>query len=183
MNKKIQNNKGFALLLSLIISSIVLSIGLSMLHVTLKQLTLGSTTKGSEISFHATSAGMECLRYERNTQSAAFESTAAGGTISIDCLGTTISATDTAGGSRVNRYYFEGDWNTTDGDLCIKMDIMIVQDPTGDNTRTNIFGTGENPECTQNDVCTYALVKGHNRSCADIGNSIFTVQRELTLGF
>ena len=84
MNKKqLQENKGFALLLSLIISSIALSIGLSMLHITLKQLTLGTTTRGSEVAFQVARAGMECLRQARSNDPVDYVSD--GGTVTIDC--------------------------------------------------------------------------------------------------
>ena len=175
INKKLQKNKGFALLLSLIISSIALSIGLSMLQITMKQLTLGTTTKGSEIAFQATNAGMECLRYHR-------KDFAAGGTVTVSCLGLDVNMTE-SGGAVVNRYT-EKDFNlpVPGGSVCIKMQAMVVQ-PSSDHTESNIFDTGKDSECKANDTCMYAIVRGHNRSCAEIGGSIFTAQRELTHGF
>jgi len=181
MNKKNLNNKGFALLLSLIISSIVLSIGLSMLNITLKQLTLGTTTRGSEIAFQTASAGMECLRYTRTAKSADF---VAGNPVIADCLVTTAS-TRSQPDTDVDLYHFDDmDWSISGGSQCIDMDVYIFNaSVTGANADVTADARGVSKTCSAGDICTYGFVQGYNRSCAEITSSIFTVQRELTIEF
>jgi len=171
-------NKGFALLLALIISSIALSIGLSMLHVTLKQLELGTTTKGSEVAFQAASAGMECLRYIRNDQSAKIF---AGTPIEVKCLGGQPNISNS--GSGVHNKYIDDeiDWTTAEGDLCIGIEMHLLDASAAQITYT--FGSAGTKTCKLGDVCTFGFVRGYNRSCSDVGSSIFTVQRELTAEF
>ena len=52
--------------MSLIVVSVVISIGLVVLDLTLKQLRLSTNSKDSETAFHAANAAMECARYWRN---------------------------------------------------------------------------------------------------------------------
>jgi hypothetical protein len=156
-----------------------------MLHITLKQLSLGTTTKGSEIAFQAANAGMECLRYLRNDQS---DEMYAGDPVLVKCLGepsvqfTDIPTTD----ANTNHYMYHNDaidWVTTGGDsLCVDMEVhLLIAD--GDPIAYN-FGGASSKTCASGDVCTFGFVRGYNRNCTDIGtNSIFTVQRELTVEF
>ncbi len=67
MNKHTPQTGGFALLLTLIISSVALSIGLSLLDITVKQLSLGATARESEIAFQVAATAMNCLQFARNT--------------------------------------------------------------------------------------------------------------------
>ncbi len=175
-------NTGFALLLAIIIASIALSIGLSMLHITLKQLSLGTTTKGSEIAFQAANAGMECLRYVRNDQSAEMF---AGSSVQSDCLGGGFVIPN-SGSNPQHRIYRDDtiNWITTGGDaLCVDMEIHLLDARGGQVDYT--FGSAGLKECFAGDVCTFGFSRGYNRSCSDIasGSSIFTVQRELTVEF
>lgn len=177
------SNTGFALLLALIISSIALSIGLSMLHITLKQLSLGTTTKGSEIAFQAANAGMECLRFVRNDQS---DEMYAGSDVQVDCLGGGLLIGDSDTSSQHSNYRNELiDWEiNSDGDsLCVDMEVHLLIADGSDITYN--FGAGGNKTCEAGDVCTFGFVRGYNRSCSDVtsGSSIFAVQRELTVEF
>jgi hypothetical protein len=175
-------NTGFALLLAIIIASIALSIGLSMLHITLKQLALGTTTKGSEVAFQVASAGMECLRYVRNNQS---DEMYAGSSVQVDCLGGS-SVISNSGSNSQHRIYRDEtiDWAITGSDtLCVDTEThLLIAD--GGNDITYTFPGGSSKTCNSGDVCTFGFVRGYNRSCSDIGNnSVFTVQRELTVEF
>ena len=183
MNKYQTQQRGFALLLSLIISSIALAIGLSMLHITLKQLTLGSTTRGSEIAFQAANAGMECLRYTRNLETLDF--VAGDSSVPLSCLGASGNFTFDGSASPVYRYTYPTlNWNTSDGNVCIDMELFVV-DASGAPPAgiTHTFPNSGNKTCSSGDVCTYGFVRGYNRSCGEIAGSIFTVQRELTAEF
>jgi len=61
-----ENNSGFALLLTLVIITIILAVGLTMLQITMKQLSLSAIARESEIAFYAASTGIECMQYWRS---------------------------------------------------------------------------------------------------------------------
>lgn len=177
-----QKNKGFALLLALIISSIALSIGLSMLHVTLKQLSLGTTTKGSEIAFQSASAGMECLRYIRSNQASEIF---AGDSVSLECLGKTTTMTRVIRNASHRVYTAEEiEWGPSGETLCVGIEMHLIDASAASNPIGYDFGSGGSKTCQVGDVCTFGFVRGYNRSCEDVsGSSIFIVQRELTVEF
>lgn len=55
--------KGFTLLLSVLISGIVLSIGLAIFNLTFKELKLSSAGRESQFAFYAADSGIECALY------------------------------------------------------------------------------------------------------------------------
>jgi len=62
-NKNKNGKKGFAMLFAVLASSIVLSIGLSIFNLTIKELTLSSSGSESQIAFYAADTGAECALY------------------------------------------------------------------------------------------------------------------------
>jgi hypothetical protein len=59
----IKKNKGFALLFSVLIASLLLTIGLSILSIALKELDISSATERSIHAFYAADSGVECVKY------------------------------------------------------------------------------------------------------------------------
>src|SRR3989344_4229619 len=55
--------RGFTLLFAMIISSIVLSIGLGIFNIALKELVLSSAARESQFAFFAADTGTECALY------------------------------------------------------------------------------------------------------------------------
>ena len=58
-----KENKGFALLFSVLISSLILTIGLSILSVSIKELAISIASKQSVHAFYAADSGLECAKY------------------------------------------------------------------------------------------------------------------------
>lgn len=56
-------NKGFLLILSLVIISIILSIGLGVFFIIIREFQLASYGRDSQIAFHAADSGIECAMY------------------------------------------------------------------------------------------------------------------------
>ena len=183
MNKITTHNKnGFALFLALIIASIALAIGLSMLHITLMQLTLGTTIRESEIAFQIANAGMECLRFSVNNDYSAFQTD--GGTVTLDCLGDVATSTDSNANPKIQEFHHELNSNFDTKEYCIQLETYTITASTSDTTLT--FAAERNrPDkvCSAGDICSIAFVRGFNRSCTDVTSSIFTVQRELSIEF
>ncbi len=61
--RKQKNNRGFALLFSVLISSLLLSIGLSIFSVALKELSISTATRQSVYAFFAADSGREYFLY------------------------------------------------------------------------------------------------------------------------
>ena len=55
--------KGFTLLLAVLISSLMLTIGLSIFNIAFKELTLSSSARESVIAFYAADSGAECALF------------------------------------------------------------------------------------------------------------------------
>ena len=56
-------SRGFAMLFSVLISSLLVVIGLSIFNITLKELTISTSARESQIAFYAANSGMECALY------------------------------------------------------------------------------------------------------------------------
>lgn len=60
---KMIHNKGFVLLLSLIVLSVVLTASLGVFNILIKGLELSGTTRESQLAFYAADGGVECALY------------------------------------------------------------------------------------------------------------------------
>jgi hypothetical protein len=63
---------GFALLMTLVVVTAVVSITLAIIELSIKQLALTVTAKDSELAFQAANAGIECIRYLHRQASSSF---------------------------------------------------------------------------------------------------------------
>ncbi|MFA7252449.1 MAG: hypothetical protein WC027_01175 [Candidatus Paceibacterota bacterium] len=63
MRKKNLKNKGFALLFSVLLSSLLLTIGLSIFSIALKELSISTAVRQSVHAFYAADSGRECAIY------------------------------------------------------------------------------------------------------------------------
>ena len=62
-NYKKQNNKGFTILFAVLVSTLVLSVGASVINIALKQLALSGSARDSQFAFYAANTGIECAAY------------------------------------------------------------------------------------------------------------------------
>lgn len=189
-----KQKEGFALLMSLIVVSVVVSIGLNVLDLTTKQLKLSTNSKDSEIAFHATNAGLECARYWRVAASTTIE---AGGNLSnISCFGATpsINVVPVTGAgapfftpntNRATAYQMDFTWGPTN-DRCSQIYILSIDSSNTTETivtniQTIIPGYPQlTKTCAAGGHCTVISVKGYSRACSQITTS-GTVQREVLL--
>ena len=63
IDKRGQKQAGFAMLFAVLVSSVLLSIGLSIFNLTVKELVLSSSGRESQFSFYAADTGVECALY------------------------------------------------------------------------------------------------------------------------
>jgi len=59
----LNTNKGFALLFAVLVSTLVLAIGASVISIALKQIVLASSSRDSQFAFYAANTGIECAIY------------------------------------------------------------------------------------------------------------------------
>ncbi len=59
-NKDIKTNRGYTLLFAVLVSSLVLSIGISILNISKKEFLLSTSARDSSLAFYAADGGFEC---------------------------------------------------------------------------------------------------------------------------
>ncbi len=186
---------GFALLITLIVVGVVLSVGLTILDLSVKQVRLSSNAKESEVAFHAANAGMECARYWRRVESDAME---IGGNITPACFGVgtvtntidTPAAPSVTGNGEAFLYSYSFTWGDSN-DRCTQIDTLVASSSisgagmTVDNTDTIIQGypDGADLDCEPGSRCTVISVRGYNKPCPAGNFGYGTVQREVLLQF
>ena len=180
--------RGFALLLSIIISSVVLAIGLTLLSLALKQLNLSATSRESEVAFQMANMGMECARYWRDNLATELFNTASPDSAfnSIRCVGLQpavidFSALNDLGSSgQQNLLHFELDIPVDGVNRCVQVNTNVIT--AFEDIDDYLVGRIET-DCAEGYTCTVVVSQGYNRSCSEINTSLFSVQRELTAEF
>jgi len=202
LSLKQNKERGFALLLSIIIASVVLAIGVSILKISVSQLQLSATGRESEVAFQASQSLTECLthhRYDRAFQFIARPGNPAAGFTpgnrlnapSINCMNSQPIASyaeiiANSSDRHIVKFHYTYDWGV-DPKLCSSGDmyVMVPLGSTGFIQHTfsgTSVGTAGNglKQCAAGTICTIWITQGYNRPCAELNSSIFTVQRELT---
>lgn len=190
----LNKQKGFALLMSLIVVSVVISVGLTILELTLKQVRLSTNSKESEMAFHAANAGLECAQFwQADDANSATPEMETGGIISPECFGFSvggISGTDAStivgvsvSNATAYQYVFQVPWGTR----CSKINIIAINSVlsatgtvSGMETLIPGYAYGNTKECESGARCSVMSVQGYSRACSEIGSS-GTVQREVLL--
>ncbi|MFM2374412.1 MAG: hypothetical protein RLZZ234_407 [Candidatus Parcubacteria bacterium] len=173
VHKQHTPQRGFALLVAVLISSVVLAVGLSMLNITLKQYIFSGTGRESEIAFYAADAGMECaLYFDTSTAGGVFDLSATGGSFSCMDQSTTAPAGGTSGVAKT--FVFE--WNTSGQTVCTKIAITKYY------SATNPVSMGAAGTCDARATCTQVESRGYNRGCNGL-SSARVVERALRASY
>lgn len=194
-----KHEHGFALLLSIIIASVVLAIGVAILKISVSQLQLSATNRESEIAFQGAQSMAECLNFWRYEQSDAF--TARPGNFQpgtqlnappIECMGASpieayAEVIANADDRHIVQFHYTIAWSNNDA-LCSAGDMYVMVPLEAEITQTfpgtSVGDDGDGlKRCERGSVCTILITQGYNRPCDQLQNSIFTVQRELTTEF
>ncbi len=190
-----KQESGFALLVTIIVVGVVVAIGISILDLSIKQVRLTTTSRDSELAFHAANAGLECARFNRLSSASAMEvgaavaptcfSGASPATLDVNNRSTLVDGVD--GQSFLYRWDFT--WGEVTTRRCSRMSILVASTtPTGSgvttpNMQTNFPGfEGATHFCEPSARCTVISVQGFNRPCGSVGLE-GTVQREVLLQF
>lgn len=176
-------SSGFALLITLVIISVVISIGITLIDLTIKQLRLANSSKDSETSFHAANAGVECVRYWRIASSTAFE---AGQAVPVSCFGVASSSVPRVINPGIYRHDLEISWGPAAAPRCSEVILLtltsdLVSSTTLNNIKTQIPGyPTDSKVCSPGGRCSIISVRGYNRTCGS-KNELGSIQREVLL--
>lgn len=190
INKKLQS--GFALLMTIIVIGVVVSVGLSLASLTTKQLNLSTNSKESETAFHAANAGVECAQYLRYNH---MDEVEVGDDLDFSCFGgsgsavSAISPTLTSA-SNVDLFLYKKDFTWAGGSRCSDISMLIIvsndEDDKGmvdvDDIKSIFPGYPDGDEfvCEVGGRCAIISAEGYSSSCDKKGN-IGVVQREVLI--
>jgi len=115
--KKNNKQKGFVLLFAVLISTLVLAVGISMISIALKQVQLSGSGRDSQYAFYVANTGAECATYWDLASSSVFrtKNNRATTNTNIECLGmvltdTNLNATGEICNTQPNNYQQWCDW-------------------------------------------------------------------------
>lgn len=200
LSKQIKN-KGFALLITLVVISVVLAIGLSLLFVTTKQYLLAVTANESEKAFQIAQVGLECMRYHRaqpDTRNILLKGinppepppSSPPPPPSLSCAGVNSNIVDSSGGpilsiSSSDYWVYSYKYRYTINNRCVEPSLYIadLRQYDGEDPSLPIANEGlESIECKSGSICTAIFSRGYNRPCDQL-DSILTIQREITVEY
>lgn len=187
---------GFALLMTLIVVGVVISVGVAILDLSIKQVRLSTNARESEVAFHAANAGMECARYWRRASGTEMER---GEPINPVCFGVaaspntrlTVPGADIVGDGDAHVYNFSFSWGSgrprcTQVTALVASSSVLGTGATTSNITTYIPGypteNGDQKFCEAGARCSVISVRGYNRPCSTVGG-FGTVEREVLLQF
>ena len=178
----LREERGLALVIALIVGTVALAVGLSLLNVTLRQFILSGVARDSEIAFHAAYAGIECARYE-DVQNDSFA--VGGGDVTINCMSTNETYDD--GNDNISsgeEQTYEFDWGQVNSS-CTELSVYKFDASSGDETIPGAIIGGSTPAdnrtCSDGNVCTVIQSRGYNVTCAERTSNIRSIEREVVI--
>lgn len=152
--------------MSILITSIVLAVGISILNITLKEFLLSGIARESEKAFYAADAGMECALYlDLSTQGDTFD--VPRDAITVSCMGLNANIASATSGSAQT---FQFTWG--EPQVCAKVTVIKYYSTTGS------VNMGSGATCPMGVECTRVESRGYNKACNDL-TSKGTVERAL----
>lgn len=150
-------SRGFTLLFAALVGSLVIAVGMAILNITIKQLTLASAGRESQQAFFAADAGVECALYLDRGASVTDCQLGLFGAPSTNASGMSICGQDLDPGS----------YNNSDTMQCFGKQISVTRTlATGGQSVTNTFSLRANNPSAQElgggdneDMCFEVAVK------------------------
>lgn len=179
MKLKHTHERGIALLITLLLMSVLLTVSASLLNITLKQYQFASIGVASEQAFQAANAGLECLMWQDYESYPVSQFDVGGATPSISCMGgpSTLPRVESST-SESEEYTYRFSWG--DPGLCSDVTIYKYFSTTG---AVDMSGALGRPGiCAQGVVCTIIRARGYNVSCPATGDPFppRAIEREIT---
>lgn len=164
-SKRNKKNNGFVILYAVIITTVVLVVGVSLMNIMTKQLVLSSISRNAKVSYYAALSGRECAEFWKSLQKFNFNNpTYFGGedisrnwvdpqNSSISCFNDENLETIVLGDNGVTETYFEFDF-TLNGNqnACARVSVYA-----------------DNNKCDEDKLLITS--EGYNSTCAEIGDN------------
>jgi hypothetical protein len=176
-----KNERGLALLVTLLIMTALLGVSASLLNVTLKQYQFSSIALQSEMAFQAANAGLNCILYHDyvNFPTSKFDVNGATGVPpeTIGCMGN--SSADLVNGSNSVLSGEEQRFQFTWGSPAVCSDVSIYKFYNASAAQDMTAVVGKTASCAAGAKCTVVKARGYNVGCANTSNPR-TIEREIT---
>jgi Tfp pilus assembly protein PilX len=139
---KTVRNRGFALLIAVVLSAVAAAITVSLTTLAYKSLLLSSAARESQYAFYAADSALECALYNDNGSHAAFPYSASPGNVSINCAGTNVTLAGSSYDSHTTEY--QSAWFAINGTDCARITVY-----KGDSSTlgTQLYSDGANVTC------------------------------------
>lgn len=198
------NQDGITLLVTLLLMGVLMSVGASLLNITLMQYQLSNIALSSEMAFQAANAGVECALYkdlpkDQVTNPSPFEVPGDGSQQAtqpqITCMGNVTSLSDdssngayvdldTTNGKSINggEQNFRFDWGINGSPVCTDVSVYKFYSTSG-VVPILVGGIPMRPSdlnCIQGETCTVIQSRGYNVACGQITTGAKVVEREFT---
>lgn len=175
--QKKNTDRGFTILIAIVVAGITLAIALSILSITLKQLSLGGIARESEIAFQAANAGVECIRFHdvAASEEDSFDVPGNGGEqtvrVSITCLGTATQ--NSAAGSDLDylarsREEQRFTWTWDSNQVCTDVSVYKYYSTSGSVDMAPLV---TDRDCPDDVECTVVQARGYNAPCSAVTGS------------
>jgi len=179
---------GIALLMTIIVLGVVLSVTLAIVELSLQHLALSVDSKDSEIAFHAANAGLECARYMRRSATSSPQFETGLSTITPSCFGTTtpsfskraLIVSSSSPNAIATMYRYKANI-ASNNNRCSAIDMLVmvvsssspeslvVTGPGGSDLSLVFPGYGPTTKtCDPGASCTLVSVSGYNALCNGI---------------
>lgn len=124
---------GFALLIALVLTSVVLALGIALLDVAYKQVVLSSSAKNSQYAFYNADSALECALYYDQQVGAFFYNSTYSGT--LQCSNITVTGFAATQDANARTTIF----SVPCASGGVSADVTVIKDP---NNATAIYANG-----------------------------------------
>lgn len=142
-----KENKGFALIVAVVLSGVAAAVTITLTTLAYKNLMLSSTAKESQYAFYAADSALECALYWDNGAHNVFKYAASPTSVTIHCpIGVDSATAVTLVGSSPdsNTTEYRSGWFTVNGTHCAR--ITIYKDSPS-SPATKLYADGVNKSC------------------------------------
>lgn len=158
-----QNKKGFVILYAVIISTVVLIVGVSLMNIMTKQLVLSSISRSAKVSYYAAQAGRDCAEFWKENQAMGGDNHFGG--MKIDSETGTVTFEDAPYGEQTIKCLGTTPTKFTPENIggVFRSEFSFTMD-VGDNQKVCAMVRVD----TKDDTCSFSIVAdGYNISCED----------------
>ena len=159
--KKENRKGGFALLFSVLVSSLLLTIGLSIFNIAIKELAISTASRQSIYAFYAADSGRECIKYW-DTKKEMIPDLFSDKTGSITCGGRTINLSNVSYSTELYKYSDPTVNLTIDSD-----ESPLFNDDDGPSFKIHIYKEITDRNLATQRASTTIISYGHDSSGSD----------------